>query len=136
MNLKKFKYVSVDVLIGEKTLLTGNLETESAVKIDGRIVGNIQTDREVILSESALVEGDIHAGALIVAGRLTGNVTVTEQLVIKGTGLLEGNIESGSLVIEEGGVFNGMNRSVVKAPAAETAFAEGEMTEQNVEVTE
>ncbi len=114
MNLKKFKYVSVDVLIGEKTKLTGDLETESAVKIDGRVCGNIRTTRELILSETAVVEGDVQAGSLILAGRLLGNVTAREQLLIKSTGMLEGNIETGSLVIEEGGVFFGMNRSILK----------------------
>lgn len=114
MNLKKFKYISVDVLIGEKTTVTGNLETESAVKIDGTIFGNIISSKEVILSESASVQGDITAGSLIIAGKLNGNVVVSDQLVIKSTGSLEGNAETGSLVIEEGGRFSGMNHSVAK----------------------
>lgn len=119
MNLKKFKYVSVDVLIGEKTRLTGDLDSESAIKIDGVVQGNIRTAREVILSETAVVEGDVQAGSLIVAGRLTGNATAVDQLLIKETGVLEGNIETGSLVIEEGGVFIGMNRSIKKEPPTE-----------------
>lgn len=114
MNLKKFKYVNVDVLIGKDTCLTGNLQSESAMKIDGTIHGNISTDREVIISDTAIVQGDIVAGALILAGKLLGNAIVSEQLVIKSTGSLEGNIESGSLVIEEGGTFIGMNRSINK----------------------
>ncbi len=120
MNLKKFKYINVDVLIGEKTCLTGDLVSESAVKIDGTVHGNIKTTREVILSESACVEGDISALALIVAGRLNGNVTTREQLLIKSTGVLEGNVETGSLVIEEDGIFNGMNHSAPKEPAPVT----------------
>ena len=115
MSLKKFKYVSVDVLIGEKTSLTGDLSSESAVKIDGTVKGNITTTCEVILSETANVFGDIVASGLIISGHLTGNATVSDQLVIKPTGVLEGNIETGSLVIEEGGVFTGMNRSIKKA---------------------
>lgn len=126
MSLKKFKYVNVDVLIGEKTCLTGDITSESAIKIDGTVYGNITTTREVILSETAVVEGDISASGLIISGRLTGNVKALEQLVIKATGTLEGNIETGSLVIEEGGVFTGMNRSVKKEPeaVAETVSAD------------
>ncbi len=125
MNLKKFKYVSVDVLIGEKTCLTGDIVSESAIKIDGTVRGSINSSREVILTETAVVEGDITALALIVAGKLCGNVTTTEQLLIKSTGVLEGNIETGSLVIEEGGEFIGMNRSV-KKPATPSAMATAE----------
>ncbi|MGN1059128.1 MAG: polymer-forming cytoskeletal protein [Clostridia bacterium] len=133
MNLKKFKYVSVDVLIGEKTRLTGDLDSESAIKIDGAVQGNIRTAREVILSETAVVEGDIQAGSLIVAGRLTGNATAVDQLLIKETGVLEGNIETGSLVIEEGGMFIGMNRSIKKESPAETAEAPEDMTTANAQ---
>ncbi|MBE7021775.1 MAG: polymer-forming cytoskeletal protein [Ruminococcaceae bacterium] len=116
--MKKFKYVSVDVLIGAETVLTGNLVSESAIKIDGTVRGDIQTSREVILSETADVAGNISAGSLIVAGKLLGDVKVQEQLLIKATGYLEGNIETGSLVIEPGGSFFGMNRSSKPEPEA------------------
>ncbi len=112
MSLKKFKYVNVDVLIGEKTVLKGDLSSESAIKIDGTVRGNIESQHEVILSETALVEGDITASGLIIAGHLVGNAKTAEQLVIRPTGVLEGNIETGSLIIEEGGMFTGMNRSI------------------------
>ncbi len=127
MSLKKFKYVNVDVLIGEKTTLTGNLMSESAIKIDGKVKGNIESQQEVILSETAAVEGDIIASGLIVAGHLMGNAKTKEQLIIRPTGVLEGNIETGSLVIEEGGMFTGMNRSVKQeAEAPEETIAENE----------
>lgn len=111
MNLKKFKYVSVDVLIGKDTVLTGDITSRSAIKIDGTVHGNIQTDREVIVSDGAVIEGNLTAGALIVAGTLMGNATITDQLVVKSTGTINGDIETGSLVIEEGGIFIGMNRA-------------------------
>ena len=47
MNLKKFKYVSVDVLIGEKTCLTGAIVSERAIKIDGTVRGSINSSRAV-----------------------------------------------------------------------------------------
>ncbi|MBE7048243.1 MAG: polymer-forming cytoskeletal protein [Ruminococcaceae bacterium] len=119
MNLKKFKFVNVDVLIGEKTTLTGNITTESAIKIDGIMQGNITTTSEVIISETASVEGDVIGSALIVSGKLKGNVTVTNQLVIKENGVLEGDIKTGALVIEEGGIFIGSNHSVKKEPSSE-----------------
>ncbi len=127
MNLKKFKYISIDVLIGEKTRLVGNLDTESAVKIDGTVKGDIRSAKEIILSETASVEGDIYAASLIVAGHLTGNVVANEQLLIKETGVLKGNVETGSLVIEEGGIFNGMNHSIGKQKIeADITNTEGE----------
>lgn len=114
---RKFKYVNVDVLIGEQTTLNGDLVSESAIKIDGRVNGNITTSREVILTATAQVEGDITAASLIISGRLHGNARASEQLLIKNSGVLEGNIETGSLVIEEGGSFFGMNQSLKKESA-------------------
>lgn len=117
MNLKKYKFVNVDVLIGKDTVVKGDLTSHSAVKIDGEVNGDITTDQEVILTETATVKGNIDAKCLIVSGHITGNVQIAEQLVIKDKGLLEGDVEAGSLVIEEGGVFHGMNRGR-KEPAA------------------
>ena len=128
---KKFKYVNVDVLIGEKTTLTGDLVSESAIKIDGTVCGNIRTTREVILTQTAQVEGDIYAASLILSGHLLGNARAEDQLLIKETGVLEGNIETGSLVIEEGGRFFGMNQSLTKEKAPQSPAADEEVsTEQ------
>ena len=121
MGIKKYKYVSVDVLIGADTVLTGELNSKSAVKIDGTVQGNITTAQEVIVSESGTVEGNITAAGLIVSGKITGDAKITDQLLIKETGYLEGNIEAGSLVIEAGGEFYGMNRSVKRTTDSSAA---------------
>jgi len=124
MALKKYKYVNVDVLIGKDTVLTGDLLSQSAIKIDGKVCGNIKTDCELILSETGLLEGNAEADSLIISGKLLGDAKISGQLLIKETGCLEGNIEAGSLVIEAGGQFYGMNRS------ARPAKAETELSEQ------
>ncbi|MBR6729312.1 MAG: polymer-forming cytoskeletal protein [Clostridia bacterium] len=126
MGIKKYKYVSVDVLIGAETVLTGELISKSAVKIDGAVHGNITTTQEVIVSESGTVEGNITAAGLIVSGKIIGDAKITEQLLIKETGHLEGNIEAGSLVIEAGGEFYGMNRSVKHTAESSSTEAETE----------
>lgn len=130
MNLKKFKYISVDVLIGEKTKLTGDLVSESAIKIDGTLEGNVVSKREVILSQTAKVKGNITASSLVIGGCLEGNVFVENQLLIKEGGRLEGDAEAGALVIEEGGIFFGMNRSPQKSD--EPTALEEEVTDVNL----
>ncbi len=125
MALKKYKYVNVDVLIGKDTVLTGELVSQSAIKIDGKVCGNIKTDCELILSETGLVEGNAKADSLIISGKLLGDAKISGQLLIKETGYLEGNIEAGSLVIEAGGQFYGMNRST-RPTKAETETTEQE----------
>lgn len=111
MNFGKYKSITVKVLIGENTKFEGNILSEDAIKVDGEVVGNIVTTREVIVGEQAVVLGDIQAASLVVAGTVTGNVKLSGQLSIGATGALKGNVKTASMVIEDGGKFHGMSES-------------------------
>lgn len=105
----RVKAITVKVLIGEKTKLEGNILSEDAIKVDGELVGNIITTREVIIGATGHVMGDIACESLVIAGTVEGNVKANGQLAIHATGTLRGNARAASLVIEEGGVFNGLS---------------------------
>ena len=50
----------------------GELEFEDTMRIDGRFNGKIVSKNELIVGESATIEGDIHVGRIAISGRSSG----------------------------------------------------------------
>jgi cytoskeletal protein CcmA (bactofilin family) len=61
----------------------------------------------VILSESAVIQGDITAKKNIVKGKVEGNLRAQEILEIKDNGKVMGEIYTPKFSMVEGGKFNG-----------------------------
>ena len=96
-------------IISEGTRLEGTLIFEETSRIHGVLVGEIQavTGSTLILAETSVVEGNIHADTLMVDGYVRGNVTTKSRLVISRTGRIIGNIHTPALKLEPGSYFEG-----------------------------
>ncbi|RMG05494.1 MAG: polymer-forming cytoskeletal protein [Nitrospirae bacterium] len=103
------KYDKVETVIGENSVITGEIEVKGTVRIDGTVKGNIRSDW-VMVGPKGKVIGDISATGLAVAGSVEGNVIASNSVEIKSKGQLRGDITSPKLVIIEGGVFEGHSR--------------------------
>ncbi|NDC08447.1 MAG: polymer-forming cytoskeletal protein [Oxalobacteraceae bacterium] len=68
-----------DTLIGATTEIYGRLVLLDSVRIDGKVVGNIETAKEkkvtVAIGRSGEVSGDISAHRVMVAGKVEGTKT-------------------------------------------------------------
>ncbi|PKM83735.1 MAG: cell shape determination protein CcmA [Firmicutes bacterium HGW-Firmicutes-13] len=106
-NMASMASGKVDTLIGKETEMNGSLKASGVVRIDGKYEGNIQTEGDLVIGESAQVQAEIKARNLTLAGRLKGNVEIDNKLEICSTGRLSGDIKVNSLVIEDGGIFEG-----------------------------
>src|ERR1700694_1227420 len=96
----------ISTIIGEGYVFTGDLQGSSVVRIEGRIIGNVNVDGGVVLGEKGNIEGDIITKSAIIYGTVTGNVKTT-HLEIKKTGHVSGNITTDTLEIELGAEYNG-----------------------------
>lgn len=96
----------ISTIIGEGYTLTGELQGSSVIRIEGKIIGNINVDGGVVLGEKGNVEGNIITKSAIIYGTVNGNV-ITTQLEIKKTGYVNGDITTDSLEIELGAKYNG-----------------------------
>lgn len=96
----------ISTIIGHGFTFTGQLQGSSAIRIEGKIIGNVSADSGVILGEKGNVEGDIIAKSAIIFGTVNGNVKTT-QLEIKKTGYVNGEITTDTLEIELGAQYNG-----------------------------
>ncbi len=75
----------ISTIIGEGYTLTGEINGSSVIRIEGKIIGNINVDGGVVLGEKGNVEGNITSRSVIIYGTVHGNV-ISSQLEIKKTG--------------------------------------------------
>lgn len=87
--------------------VTGDLETDGALRIDGRLEGTIHRADLIVVGEGASVVGDITAREVIVGGAVTGNIFAQQRTELQSTGIVAGDIRSAAILIHEGGVVQG-----------------------------
>jgi len=90
--------------------ITGDIETNGTLKIDGRIEGSVTGARQVLLGRNGAVHGDIHAGEVVLGGLVQGSVVAGERLELQGSAVVDGDIDTKSIVVLEGARINGAVR--------------------------
>ena len=85
----------------------GELEFEDTMRIDGRFNGKIHSKNELIVGESAHIEGDIHVGRIAISGTVVGKIVADQRVEIHRNGRVYSDIDTPALIIEEGAIFQG-----------------------------
>ena len=57
--MKKRNNAVMDTIIGEHTTITGNIESNSSVKVEGRLEGDIKVAGDITVLVNAVVTGNI-----------------------------------------------------------------------------
>ena len=85
----------------------GELEFEDTMRIDGKFNGRIRSKNELIVGESAHIEGEIHVGRIAISGTVLGKITADQRVEIHRNGKVYSDIDTPALIIEEGAIFQG-----------------------------
>ena len=96
----------LESFIGAKTDFQGELNVKGTLRVDGRIDGRLNAEC-VILSETAVVKGEVMAKKIIVGGKVEGILRAQEILEINSTGKVLGDIFTNKISVKEGGELNG-----------------------------
>lgn len=120
-----------DTLIGEGSIFEGKIKSEASIRIEGSIIGDIESNGDVIIGENGIANSNISARDLVLAGQLNGDLEARGKLTICSTGVLNGNISAQSFIIEPGGVFNGTSKMTVSKPVAAVAPNQKENHKEN-----
>ncbi len=96
----------LESLIGAHTDFQGELHVKGTLRVDGQVAGSL-TAEWVILSETAVVKGEVTAKKIMVGGKVEGNLRAEEVVEIKSKGKVLGDIFTNKLSVMEGGEFNG-----------------------------
>ena len=89
------------------TVVTGNITSQSDIRIDGRVNGNINCQAKLVIGPSGHVEGEITCQNAVIEGHVVGDIRAEQKLKLSRTSSLNGKITTGSLDIEPGAAFNG-----------------------------
>jgi len=111
-------------LISAGTTIKGDISSNSDLRIDGTIIGNINSNAKIVIGNSGVVEGDIYGNHADIVGKTSGTIKVKELLQLRGECVVNGNIYAGKLQVEPTATFNGqchMGANVVDMASNELA---------------
>lgn len=91
----------------EGTKLIGELITDSNIRVDGEIEGNLTCAGKVVVGESAKIEGNLTCGEADIEGNVLGDINVEGLLILRSKSKTEGTIQTGKLEVNQGAVFFG-----------------------------
>lgn len=94
-------------VLGADVEIKGNLKFAGELTLEGKLEGEIQTEGQLNLGDTAVVTGNINAQSVIVRGKVNGNINAKEKIEIKAKAELFGDIRASKLVVEEGVTFVG-----------------------------
>jgi cytoskeletal protein CcmA (bactofilin family) len=94
-------------IISVDTIIRGDLESNGDMRIDGKLIGNIDCKAKLLIGPQGVVEGNITGNNADVHGKVNGNIKLDGQLNLIGKSVLTGDIHVGKLQIESTVCFNG-----------------------------
>jgi cytoskeletal protein CcmA (bactofilin family) len=94
--------------IGKGVAITGKLEFEGSVRIDGKFSGEIDAiNGTLLVGEGAIMEAKAVIDTAIISGEFKGDIEGKSRIELKGPGKMFGNIKTTNLTIGEGVIFEG-----------------------------
>ena len=97
----------IKAYLGEDTVFSGTLSFNGAVRIDGKMDGEINTDDTLIVGENGVIEANINAGTVICRGKIKGTIKASKRIEIHNNSEVIGAISAPALLVENGAIFDG-----------------------------
>ena len=99
--------VSPSTSVDAATELEGTLRCKETLRIDGRIKGEVECEKAVLVGEGARVHASIAADEVQVAGTIKGDITARRKITLEKTAVVTGDLTTPGIVIEEGAKVKG-----------------------------
>jgi cytoskeletal protein CcmA (bactofilin family) len=88
--------------------LNGEISFKDMLRVNGHIAGKVLSQKgTLIVDPSALVDGDIDVGVVVISGTVNGDVTGHERVELGPAAVINGNISTRTLTMKPGAVFQG-----------------------------
>ena len=94
-------------LITTGTVIKGEITSDSDLRIDGRIDGNLSCKGKLVLGPEGTIKGEVFCQNAEIMGKVEGKMQVTELLSLKSTAKIQGDIKTSRLAIEPNAIFSG-----------------------------
>ncbi|HEX3141750.1 MAG TPA: polymer-forming cytoskeletal protein [Rhizobacter sp.] len=107
----KKKQPPIRTLIGEGTVIRGELVFTDGLRIDGEVQGDVIASAQghsiLVISEKARVVGKVKAGHVIINGHVTGPVESDELLELQPKAVIVGDVKYQALEMHQGASIDG-----------------------------
>lgn len=103
-------------LIGEGTVVHGEIRFEEGLRIDGEVQGDVTAIGDsgtlLVISEKARVQGKVKGGHVIINGSVIGPVECDGLLELQPKARIEGNVHYGTIEMHQGAAIDGEVRTI------------------------
>jgi len=104
-------------LISADTIIRGDMESQGDIRIDGKLIGNLQCHSKILIGPKGMVEGHVTGVNADIQGGVKGNIRMSGQLNLQGKAVITGDVNVARLQMESTVCFNGkcqMGASIVE----------------------
>jgi len=98
--------------LGAGSEFEGKLVFDGTVQVEGKLVGQVQSQGTFIIGEKALVRAEIQAGIVLVRGEVHGTITARTRIEAYAPAKIFGVLSSPVLVFGEGILFQGTSHMI------------------------
>ena len=88
----------------------GILAYNGCFHVNGSVTGKIVTPDMLVVGETGRVQGEIHAGVVIIYGKVEATIEAKYRVEFKKPAVFRGEMSTPSLKVEEGVLFEGTNK--------------------------
>jgi len=110
----------IRTLIGEGTVITGEIRFSDGLRIDGELHGNVSAIGDgrslLVISDKARVHGKVRAGHVIINGSVEGPVMAEELLELQPKARIAGDVRYEALEMHQGATIDGELRALKSEP--------------------
>lgn len=94
-------------VIVEGSKVIGDMITDSNLRIDGEVMGNVTSASKVVVGENGSITGDLICADADIEGRVNGVMKIDGLLSLRSKAVIDGEITTSKFEIEEGAHFSG-----------------------------
>jgi cytoskeletal protein CcmA (bactofilin family) len=101
----------VDTIVGQKTLINGDVHFSGGLHVDGMIKGSVVAEDDsasvLTVSEHGSIEGDVHVPNVILNGSVKGDVRSAERIELAAKARVTGDVYYQLIEMAIGAEVNG-----------------------------
>jgi len=99
--------VAPSTSIDASTEFEGRLRCAQTLRLDGRIQGEVECEKTVLVGEGARVHANIAAEEVKISGLVKGDIAARRKITLERTAVVTGDLTTPGIVIEEGAKLKG-----------------------------
>jgi cytoskeletal protein CcmA (bactofilin family) len=94
-------------MLGAGTTIKGDIQSNGDFRIDGNLIGSINSKGKIVIGQTGQVEGEVNCRNADISGQVKAQIMVAELLTLKASAKISGEITTSKLSIEPGAKFSG-----------------------------